>query len=195
MYAEQTVVPPPVRHALASGFAAAAQGQAQLDRLRSWLDGDLDADLRAKATFALAAHGLATDEDLDALVALDPANGEHNRATASARRPDPAAKEAAWQAALSSDWRLAYAHATGIWVPGQEELMAGYRDRYFAEALPTLARSGWQRRHRRLLTRLLFPATLVSAATIEACASFEHDVNVAEQAAIMRQVQAARRQF
>jgi aminopeptidase N len=194
-YAEQTVVLPPVRHALASGFAQAAHSQAQLDLLRSRLRGDLDADLRAKATFTLAARGLATDEDLDALAALDPVNGERDRATARARRPDPAAKETAWQAALSGGWRLAQAHATGLWVPGQEELMAGYRDRYFAEVLPALARSGWQRRHRRLLTRLLFPVTLISSATIEACAPFEDDVTVAEQAAIMRQVLAARRQL
>jgi len=189
-YAEQSVVLPPVRRALAGGFAAAAQSQEQLDMLRSRLRAGLDADLRAKVTFALAARGLASDEDLDALVRLDPANGGLNRATASAMRPDPAAKQAAWQAALSAGWQVARAHACGIWVAGQEELMTGYRDRYFAEALPALARSGERARR---LARLLFPATLISPATIEACAGFEDDIVVAEQAAIMRQVLASRR--
>jgi aminopeptidase N len=193
IYAEQAVVHRPVRGPLAAGFATAAQTEDQLAVLRSWLQGDLDAELRAKATFTLAARGLATDGDLNALFMLDPVNGESNCATAGAMRPDPAAKEAAWQAALCADWQLARAHASGIWVPGQEELMTGYRDRYFTEALPALARSELGRRQRMMLTRLLFPATLVSPATIEACAGFEDNVVVAEQAAVMRQVEAARR--
>src|ERR1700678_3175933 len=55
-------------------------------------------------------------------------------------QPDLAAKEAAWAAVLSSDEpaRIAQASAAGIWVPGQEQLMTGYRDRYFTEVLPAL---------------------------------------------------------
>jgi aminopeptidase N len=197
MDAKRAVVLPPVKRALAAGFAGSAETADQLGVLRSWLDGDLDADLRARVTFTLAARGLATDEDLDALVRLDPANGERNRATARAMRPDPAAKQEAWRAALSAGLsaggQFARAHASGIWVAGQEEMMTGYRDRYFAEALPALARSPLEARQHRLLARQLFPATMISAATIEACAGFEYDVVVAEQAAIMRQALAARR--
>jgi aminopeptidase N len=198
---ERAVVHPSVRRALATGFAAAAQSEDQLGVLRSWLRGDCDADLRAKATFTLAARGLASDQDLDALVALDPANGQRNRATASAMRPDPAAKEAAWRAVLTASglgWQLAAAHAAGIWVPGQEELMARYRDRYFAEALPVLMAPGQRSRERRRLMRVLFPATLVTAATIEAAeaaaghAAAPFNAVLAEQAAIMRQALAAR---
>jgi aminopeptidase N len=173
------------------GFAAAAQSTKQLAVLRSWLeDPDLDADLRARALFTLAARGLADDAEIDALPALDPVAGEINRATALAMRPAAAAKAAAWEAALSAttSLRLAEAHARGIWVPGQEPaLMAGYRDRYFSEALPALRPR--EPRVRRRLGKLLFPSTLVSAEVIEA-ADAEQDT---EQAAIMRSVLAARR--
>ena len=146
----------------------------------------------------VAPRGLASAADIDALPRLDPVTGEVNRATCLAMRPDPAAKEAAWATALSSGEpaRIAQACAAGLWVPGQEELMAGYRDRYFAEALPALAtRSPWAKRR---LSRLLFPVTLVSKATIEAANAAEPSDNVlrlavAEQATIMRRRLAARR--
>jgi aminopeptidase N len=204
---ERAVVLPSVKRALTAGFAAAAESQDQLAELRSRLDAVLDPDLldpdlRATATFTLAARGLATEEDLAALVALDPANGRRNYATAQAMRPDPAAKEAAWQAVLTAShagWQDAVAHASGIWVPGQEELMARYRDRYFAEAVPVLTAPGQRSREPSRLLRLLFPATLVEAATAEAAeaaaaqVSGPYAVVLAEQAAILRQVAAVRR--
>jgi aminopeptidase N len=173
------------------GFAAAAESQPQLALLRTWLGNpELDADLRARVLFTLAARGLADDAEIDALASLDPVAGEVNRATGLAMRPTAAAKAAAWEAALSATTspQLAQAHARGIWVPGQEpELMAGYRDRYFAEALPALRLR--EPEVRRELGGLLFPATLVSAAVIDAADA----AGDAEQAAIMRSVLAARR--
>jgi aminopeptidase N len=110
---------------------------------------DIDAELRARILFTLAARGLARREDIDALPRLDPVTGEANRATYLAMRPDLTAKEAAWAVPLSSDEpaRTALAYAAGIWVPGQEELMAGYRDRYFTEVLPALVtrRTAWSK--------------------------------------------------
>ena len=47
-----------------------------------------------------------------------------------------------------------------------EELMAGYRDQYFTVALPALVTRNPSPKSR--LSRLLFPAALVSEATIEA---------------------------
>jgi aminopeptidase N len=189
---------------LAFGFATSAQADDQLAALGAWLAGTeppeglaIDAELRARILFTLAARGLARGEDIDALPRLDPVTGEVNRATCLAMRPDLAAKEAAWAAALSpvEPARIAQACAAGIWVPGQEELMAGYRDRYFTEALPALAtRNPWSKSR---LSRLLFPATLVSEATIEAANAAEPSDNllrlaVAEQTTIMRRRLAAR---
>jgi hypothetical protein len=73
--------------------------------------------------------------------------------------------------------------------------MAGYRDRYFTEALPALVtREQWSKSR---LSRLLFPVTLVFKATIEAANAAEPSDNVlrvavAEQATIMRRRLAAR---
>jgi hypothetical protein len=113
-------------------------------------------------------------------------------------RPDLAAKEAAWAAALSPGQpaRIAEACAAGIWVPGQENLMAGYRDRYFTEVLPALAaRKPWPKAR---LSRRLFPATLISDTTSEAANAAKPSdhvlrLAVAEQAVIMRRRLAARR--
>lgn len=191
---------------LAIGFAASAQAGAQLAALGAWLaDHDLpdglavDAELRARILFTLAARGLARGEDIDALPRLDPVAGEVNRATCLAMRPDLAAKEAAWAVALSSGEpaRIAQACAAGIWVPGQEELMAGYRGRYFTEALPALVTRKLLSKSR--LSRLLFPVTLVSEATIEAANAAGPSDNVlrlavADQATVMRRRLAARRE-
>ena len=197
----------PRQQALAAGFAASAHSAGQLELLRSWLSGDLlpdglslTADLRARVLFTLSARGLADDGNLDALAAADPVAGEQHRATCRAMRPDPAGKEAAWQAALADDQdlRMAEAHARGLWVAGQEDLMAGYRDRYFTQALPALADR--ERRTTRRLARLLYPATLVSPATVaatDAALQARHPggqlrVIVQEQQAILRSALAAR---
>ena len=189
---------------LAIGFAASAQADEHLTALGAWLAGKdppdglaLDAELRARILFTLAARGLARREDIDALPRLDPVTGEVNRATCLAMRPDLAAKEAAWSVALSSGEpaRIAQACAAGIWVPGQEELMAGYRDRYFTQVLPALVTKTLRSKSR--LSRLLFPVTLISEATIEAAEAAEPSDNhlrlaVAEQTTIMRRRLAAR---
>jgi aminopeptidase N len=189
---------------LALGFAASAQADGQLAALDAWLAGkdlpgglDIDAELRARILFTLAARGLARAEDIDALPRLDPVTGAVNRATCLAMRPDLAAKEAAWAVPLSSDepTRIALACAAGIWVPGQEELMAGYRDRYFTEVLPALVtrKTAWSKSR---LSSLLFPVTLISEATIETAQAAEPSDNllrlaVAEQTTIMRRRLAA----
>jgi aminopeptidase N len=195
------------QHALAIGFAAAAHGEDQLSLLRSWLRGDplpaatgADLGLRGQILATLSASGLASDDDIDAFAAADPVAGGALRATFRALRPDPAAKEAAWAAALAGGQsrRMTRAHARGIWVPGQEDLMAPYRERYFTQALPALC--GLEASIAGLLTRLLFPATLADAATIAgADAALGHDglgepvrTALLEQRAILRLVLAAR---
>jgi len=168
----------PRQRVLAAGFAAAAQSDGQLATLRAWLAGDglpagleLTADLRGRILATLSARGLASDADLDTLARLDPVQGEQHRATCRARRPGPADKEAAWTLALAADqdWRMAQAYARGLWVPGQEELMAGYLGRYLSQALPAL--DGREPRMMRALARLLYPATLIAPETLQATAA------------------------
>ncbi len=165
------------QRALASGFAASAHEDGQLSVLRDWLgprppDGlVVDGDLRGRILRTLSARGLASAADLDGLVAADPVGGARNRATCLASRPDAAAKEEAWRAALTdTDWRMAVAWARGIWVSGQETMLAGYRDRYFSEALPAL--EGREVRIVRDLGRALFPGTLCDQDTLAAAGSW-----------------------
>jgi aminopeptidase N len=199
--------PPRQRAGLREQIAAAsAQADGQLTELEAWLAGKdlpggltIDAELRAQILVTLAARGLARREDIDALPRLDPVTGEVNRATCLAMQPDLAAKEAAWATALSGDApaRIAQACAAGIWVPGQQELMTGYRDRYFTEVLPAFAtRTRWSKSR---LSRLLFPVTLISGATIEAAEAAQPSDNllrlaVADQTTIMRRRLAAHQQ-
>lgn len=197
----------PIQRLLATAFAASAQRDDQLDLLTAWLDGNdapdglaVDADLRARVLFTLSARGRARPSDIDALPELDPATGAVHRATCLAMRPDPAAKEEAWTAVISgaTTGRLAEASALGLWVAGQEQLMAGYRSRYFDEALDALAGMGSGAQER--LGRLLFPSTLCDAATVAAAQAvlvgraLPDDLRnaVAEQAAVMREVIASR---
>src|ERR1019366_4535532 len=101
--------PPGDRGRLRSRFAASPYDDGQLDRLRSWLAGGLavDAGLRGRILRTLAERGIAADSDLDALISLDPVDGQQHRATCRASRPDAAAKEEAWTAALADqDWRM-----------------------------------------------------------------------------------------
>lgn len=189
--------------ALAVGVATSAQADWQLAMLDAWLDGadlpdglTVDADLRARILWALAAFGKARDSDIDALPTLDPVTGEVNRAIGMAMRPTAEAKEAAWAAALSpgTPARIAVGYATGLWTPGQEELMASYRGRYFAEALPRLASR--PRRVAQRLSRLLFPSILVSEQTLEISSNYPGTgvigTELADQIAIMRQRLSAR---
>ena len=83
-------------------------------------------------------------------------------------RPDRQAKQAAWAAALlpGQSPRLARAHAEGISVTGQEHLMADFRHRYIAEALPAVRRHDALTAQR--LARALYPVTLADADTLAA---------------------------
>jgi aminopeptidase N len=200
----------PIQRTLAAAFAASAHRGDQLDLLTAWLDGNdtpdglaVDADLRARALFTLSARGRARQSDIDALPELDHASGAIHRARCLALRPDPAAKEQAWTSVLSGTvtGRLAEATAQGLWVAGQEQLMAGYRSRYFGEALHALAgMSSWAQER---LGRLLFPSTLCDAATMAgaqavlASGPLPEDLRnaVAEQTAIIREVIASRERY
>jgi aminopeptidase N len=195
--------PADITRALAAGTAASARTSEQLALLDAWLAGTdlpdglaVDGDLRARILWALAARGQARDTDIDALPDLDPVTGEVNRAMGLAMRPTADAKEAAWAAALApgTPARIAEANATGLWTPGQEELMARYRERYFTEALPLLASR--PRRSARRLSRLLFPSILVSEETIEVGGRYTDTgvigTELADQIAIMRQRLAVR---
>jgi hypothetical protein len=154
-----------VGHAADAGSPPHATGSA---------DVATDLTLRAALIRALASRGMASDADLDVLTSADPVSGEALGATCAASRPDARAKEAAWIGALadSASQRMARAHAEGIWVPGQEDLLTGFRERYFTEALPDLnardARDPRGDRVARRLAGLLFPVVFPDQRTFAA---------------------------
>jgi aminopeptidase N len=189
------------RDELAAAFAASAEGDEQLALLRSWLSDGMPAglELRKRILTTLSAAGQTSDADLDAYATADPVGGQTLRVTCRALRPDPISKQASWTAALDPDQppHLAVAQAGGIWVPGQEDILAPFRDRYFAEALPVAMTVPGRTGER--LARLLFPAILADSATIAAAeaalASGTLDdtrrLVLAEELATLRRVHAA----
>ncbi|WP_232676256.1 aminopeptidase N [Nocardioides sp. R-C-SC26] len=92
-------------------LAAATRSDAGLDDLEAILDGtltfeglDVDTDLRWSLLTGLAAAGRADEARIEAMLAEDSTiSGKEKAAAARAVRPDVAAKEAAWTAALSPD--------------------------------------------------------------------------------------------
>ncbi|MFI9049820.1 aminopeptidase N [Streptomyces sp. NPDC053427] len=126
------------------------------ETLQEWLDDgsvpggpDLDPELRWRILGRLATLGTAPLADLreaiDAELARDPsATGRQGAARCRAALPDPAAKQAAWDALFTTDDRAALSNylftatATGFWAPEQHDLLRPYVARYFADA-PALA--------------------------------------------------------
>jgi aminopeptidase N len=123
---------------------------ASVAELRGWLDGTaapaglvLDADLGWRIRYRLAVLGGLSPEEISAAYQADPSTqGEQFAAKCRAARPDPAAKDAAWEDIVGdadvSNYGL-WALAEGFWQPEQVELTAGYVDRFFAE-MPAAAK-------------------------------------------------------
>ncbi|WP_327157469.1 aminopeptidase N [Streptomyces tubercidicus] len=122
------------------------------ESLQDWLDDGavpggprLDPELRWRLLARLATLGATTPDTIDAELARDPsATGREGAARCHAALPDPAAKQAAWNALFTTDGETALstylftATATGFWAPEQLDLLRPYADRYFTE-VPALA--------------------------------------------------------
>lgn len=146
---------------------------------------DVDTDLRWRIVTALAAAGQIDSDGtptpfIDAEAERDPtAAGKRYAAAASAARPQAAVKEAAWQQVIEDD-TLANITARsiigGFVRPGQDELLAPMRPKYFA------AISGvWQRRSSEVAQTVvigLYPSWDVSKAALDAADEFLADPEV-----------------
>jgi len=167
--------------AFTRAFVGAASTAEQLDAVAALLDGSLawtglavDTDLRWFLLQRLVATGR---RDLDAIEAEldadDTATGRRQAAVARAARPTPEAKELAWADIIErTDLPNAIMDATigGFVQPGQETLLAGFRDRYFA-VLPEV----WSARTMEMaqsITMGLYPFLLVEQATLDATDAF-----------------------
>ena len=131
-------------------YAAAARSDEALADLEGILDGslvleglDVDTDLRWALLTGLATAGRADEARIDAMLATDNTiSGQENAAAARASRPDPAAKEAAWTAALDPQTpnETARSIISRFQVSDQRALLEPYLDRYL-DAVET----AWER--------------------------------------------------
>ncbi|MFH8406208.1 aminopeptidase N [Streptomyces sp. NPDC018019] len=126
------------------------------DGIQDWLSGGsvpggpvLDPELRWRILGRLAVLGATTPAAIEEELARDPsATGRQGAATCRAALPDPAAKEAAWEALFATDERtdlsnyLFNATAAGFWAPEQLDLVRPYAARYFPAAVALAARRG-----------------------------------------------------
>ncbi|WDZ84820.1 aminopeptidase N [Micromonospora cathayae] len=133
----------------------------------------VDADLRWLLLRRLVVLGAAGEAEIAAEATADPsAKGAEEAARCRAARPDPAAKQAAWEV-VSHDTelsnRLVEATVAGFWQPEQAELTAPYVERYFAD-MPAAARrrTAWVADE---VAQLAFPRYAVAARTRELAAA------------------------
>jgi aminopeptidase N len=115
-----------------------------VDVLRRWLESgaaraglEVDRDTRWLVVRRLVELGASGRELIEAEAAADRSSNGHQASLAAlAGRPEPAAKEDAWQRICDSNVsnRDFTALVAGLWTPGQEELFAPYLDRYLEDA-------------------------------------------------------------
>jgi aminopeptidase N len=138
-----------------AAFQSAVTSTVDAGLLRGWLKGrglpdgaELDLDLRWRVLVQLAALGETDRAELRAELDAEPtarSQVEHTRAVASL--PDAEAKAWAWERFTGEvdvpNYEL-QAAGQGMWRYGQEELLAPYVERYFADVPGTAERrSGW----------------------------------------------------
>jgi len=158
--------------------------------LRAWLDAEtvtaggtaqaLDPELRWQLLLRLTVLGAATAADIDAELARDPsATGQEGAARCRAALPDPASKQAAWEALFATgdiaglpelSNYLFIATAQGFWQPEHRDLVAGYVPLFYPAAVALAARRGPALAE--AAGRFAFPLPYVDAETLrlgEAC--------------------------
>ncbi|MBA8796094.1 aminopeptidase N [Friedmanniella endophytica] len=141
--------------ALARAYASAVTGDSGAAVLSGWLAGDgvpgglvVDTDLRWWVLIRLARLGAATSAQIDEEQFRDATvTGAELAAAARAALPDAGAKAAAWRAAVT-DNAISNAQqrmvCAAFWQPGQDEVLAPYRDRYRDLALDiSRGSNGW----------------------------------------------------
>ncbi len=163
--------------AWARAFVSAARAPEDLAILRGWLEGTevtagltIDTELRWSVVQALTANGAAGAPEIEAELANDKtASGEREAAYAHALVPTEANKAAVWAQLTGSEalpnWRNR-ALLQGFTHPAQVELIAPYRERYFAAVGQVWASRDSEPAQE--FAMLAYPAYLVDDETVEA---------------------------
>ncbi len=163
--------------AWARTYVSAARSAEDLATLRGWLDGSnvptgltIDTELRWSLLQSLVANGRAGVPEIEAELARDKtASGEREAAYAHALVPTPENKAAVWAQLTGAEalpnWRNR-ALLQGFAHPTQVELVAPYRERYFATVAQVWANRDSEPAQE--FTQLAYPAYLVSEDTVAA---------------------------
>ncbi|MHA6795961.1 aminopeptidase N [Pseudonocardia bannensis] len=160
-----------------NALAGSVLDRSMLDRMKGWLlDVDVpegltvDTDLRWRLLQALAAHGAATETEINEELQRDPtATGQRQAERARALIPTPEAKARAWDRAVHDDDlpnAVNEAIISGFSHPSQRALLAPYVERYFAEVADVWNRRTSERAQSVVLG--LFPSWAVDKATVDA---------------------------
>ncbi|MXG89558.1 aminopeptidase N [Nocardioides flavescens] len=160
----------------ARAYAGAAHGDQALADLEGLLDGSftveglaVDADLRWTLLNGLARNGRADAARIDAELAEDNTiSGQERAAAARALRPDAQAKAEAWEIAMVRDDvpnETQRSVVLAFQVPGQDDVLAPYVERYLAAADTMWEEKGTQRASTAL--EFMFPKPLASAELLE----------------------------
>ncbi|TDD06959.1 aminopeptidase N [Nonomuraea deserti] len=169
--------------AFLQAFAPVAGSGEDLDLLQGILDGSsvpegltVDADLRWSLVYALVSCGRLTEADIDAELELDPtATGERSAAHCRAAIPTAEAKAAAWDRIVGGELANHIARTTigGFQDPRHPELLAPYREKYFAEVGRIYKE--WTFDQASTFAVGCFPALLIEPATVEAAEHYLAD--------------------
>jgi aminopeptidase N len=166
---------------LVNALTVALLGKPELDALGGWLTGDgvpegltMDTDLRWRLLRALAAHGVATEDEISAEADRDPtATGRRQAERARALLPIPADKERAWERAMRDDElpnAISESIIAGFNHPTQKQLLAPYLERYFGEIAEVWERRTSERAQSCVLG--LFPSWVVEQRCVDAATAW-----------------------
>ncbi|MCH7233036.1 aminopeptidase N [Glycomyces sp. L485] len=159
----------------AKAYASASRSEADLRRIRGWLDGEdapeglaVDADLRWALLTGLVANGFADESVIDAeLERDDTADGKRLSFIARAAVPTEAAKERAWERIVdpSTENYIRRSSMMGFAPLDQADLVRPYLSRYL-EAVPEL----WEKLGAQQaveFSKLAFPSCLIETETLD----------------------------
>ncbi len=162
--------------ALVRAFAANARTEEGLDRVQGLYDNsaaleglEVSTDVRWALLTALAAGGRANDGMVDAELERDATiSGQERAGAARAVMPSAEAKERAWTAVVERDDvpnETQRSVALAFQVPGQDDVLEPYVDRYLA-----MAEKVWERKGSHLSAvalQFLFPRALPTQSTLD----------------------------
>ncbi|MGA8114762.1 MAG: aminopeptidase N [Actinocatenispora sp.] len=161
----------------AQEYSALAKTTEELAVLRGWLAGEgvpdglaIDTDMRWALVQSLVTYGEFGTAEIESELSRDnTASGSREASLARARRPDADSKAEVWRQITTDtelpNW-LQRAMLLGFWHTSQLDLLAGYRDRYFADAADV-----WERfdgEVAQTFAVLAYPSLLVSEDTVAA---------------------------